>query len=296
VSFVIRSFERADRDQLTELVNAHVAAVLPGVGLSVNTVLSQLEREPLETIVDPWVSERQCLVAISEGALVAAALLHRFRGDDDVREHYRLAGEIHWLVCRRADVEAGTALVDACLATFDRWEVSHRYADGSLPALACYGVPDTWPHIRHLYRQAGFVPSREEIVLVARCAELLSPPLDRVTVRRSLGLSGTRIELIRDDTSLGFIEVGEQRADMARSTSAATWTDIGNLVVNDPSNRDAVIPALLSMAAQWLLLGGVDRLVEYFAADFDPLDFLDLLERCGFNRLVTNQRAWTRTS
>jgi hypothetical protein len=45
--------------------------MLAGVALSVNAVLSQLEREPYENIVDPWVAERRCLVA--------AALLHRFR-------------------------------------------------------------------------------------------------------------------------------------------------------------------------------------------------------------------------
>lgn len=49
----IRPFHRADRDQLTALVNAHVQAVVPGVAVSVNTVLSQLEREPDEYVVDP---------------------------------------------------------------------------------------------------------------------------------------------------------------------------------------------------------------------------------------------------
>jgi hypothetical protein len=42
----VRPFERRDRDQLTSLVNLHVAAVIPGVVLSVNAVLSQLEHEP----------------------------------------------------------------------------------------------------------------------------------------------------------------------------------------------------------------------------------------------------------
>ncbi len=58
-SIQIRPFQRADREQLTKLVTAHIAAVLPGVSVSVNTVMSQLEREPAEAIVDPWVSERR---------------------------------------------------------------------------------------------------------------------------------------------------------------------------------------------------------------------------------------------
>ena len=44
----IRPFRRGDRDQLTDLVNAHVEAVLPGVTVPPNAVLGQLEREPGE--------------------------------------------------------------------------------------------------------------------------------------------------------------------------------------------------------------------------------------------------------
>ena len=36
----LRPFRRADRDQVAALVNAHVETVLPGVGVSVNAVLS----------------------------------------------------------------------------------------------------------------------------------------------------------------------------------------------------------------------------------------------------------------
>jgi hypothetical protein len=42
----VRPFRRADRDQLTQLVNAHAEAVVPGMSVSVNTVLSSLERQP----------------------------------------------------------------------------------------------------------------------------------------------------------------------------------------------------------------------------------------------------------
>ena len=37
----VRPFRRGDRDQLTRLVNAHAGAVVPGLGVSVNTVLDQ---------------------------------------------------------------------------------------------------------------------------------------------------------------------------------------------------------------------------------------------------------------
>ena len=53
----VRPFRRGDRDQLTMLVNAHAGAVVPGMSVSVNTVLGSLERQPGGFIVDPWVSE-----------------------------------------------------------------------------------------------------------------------------------------------------------------------------------------------------------------------------------------------
>ena len=44
----VRPFLRGDRDQLTQLVNAHAEAVVPGMSASVNTVLGSLERRPGE--------------------------------------------------------------------------------------------------------------------------------------------------------------------------------------------------------------------------------------------------------
>src|SRR3982074_3826440 len=97
-SIEVRPFHRRDREQLTGLVNAHAAAVVPGMGVSVATVLSQLEREPGEFIVDPWVSERMTLVAERRARIAAAAPLPRYAADDRVSPAYRGSGEIHWLL------------------------------------------------------------------------------------------------------------------------------------------------------------------------------------------------------
>lgn len=104
---VIRRFERRDRDQLTYLINLHVAAVIPGIVLSVNAVLSQLEREPGKAVVDPWIVERYRLVAERDHRIVAAALLHRFGTDEEVSERYRGSGEVRWLVCQIAAMDEG---------------------------------------------------------------------------------------------------------------------------------------------------------------------------------------------
>ena len=54
------------------------------MSVSVNAVMSQLEREPGEFVVDPWVTERVTLVADQRRRVVAAAHLLRYTGDDDV--------------------------------------------------------------------------------------------------------------------------------------------------------------------------------------------------------------------
>lgn len=74
----VRPFRRTDRERLTTLADAHVQAVVPAGSLSVNAVLSRLEREPGEFIVDPWVVERATLVAEQRGRVSAAAHVLRY--------------------------------------------------------------------------------------------------------------------------------------------------------------------------------------------------------------------------
>lgn len=297
MSVAVRPFERHDRDQLTALVNLHVAAVIPGVVLSVNTVLSQLEREPYENVVDPWVAERQCLVAVREEGIVAAALLHRFRADADVRPHYRGAGEIRWLVCRPDALESGSRLLEVALDQMDAWNVTVVGAECSFPALGCYGVPGTLPHVRSLLRDAGFgEPKRTELVLVADCESLTGHHQPELSSTRRLGLLGARFTLRRDGEEVGFIEVCDHSAEMARSSVATRWADVGNLIVPDESQLSWAMPQLLLVAADWLLFGGVTRLAEYWAKDVDPPRYLDQLEQLGFRRLVVNERGLRRSA
>ncbi len=170
---VSREFRRQDRDQLTWLVNLHVAAVIPGVALSTNVVLSQMEREPLETIVDPWVAERHCLVAVEDETVVAGALLLRYHGDETVGPDFRAAAEIRWLVVAAEQPDAGRELLQKSIDVMGSWQPAHIYADGALPAPGCYGIPHSWPHIRSLLIEAGFEgPARTELVLAGRCDRL----------------------------------------------------------------------------------------------------------------------------
>src|SRR6266852_1268280 len=158
-SIEVRPFRRADREQLAHLVNVHAAAVIPGMSASVNTVLSQLEREPGEPIVDPWVIQRTTLVAEQRRRVVAAAHLLRYTADDSVGEAYRDSAEIRWFLFWPEtpywpdSPEAADALIAACLAQLDSWRVSIQGADGALPVPGVYGVPEQWPHVRGIYER-----------------------------------------------------------------------------------------------------------------------------------------------
>jgi GNAT superfamily N-acetyltransferase len=293
----VRSFRRSDRQQVTALVNAHVAAVIPGVSLSVAAVMNSLGRDPGETIVDPWVAERVTLVAEQRQRIVAAAHLLRYGSDDRVDESYRDAGEIRWLLCwppvpRWPDTApVGDQLARACLAQFERWGVRRRYADGTLPVPAVYGVPEQWPHIREIYERAGFKhDGRTEIVFVVAVGNVprWRPSLTGLNIRRTLGVNGTRIWALAGDTVLGFIEVDTNLGEANRAAGIASWADIGNLQVAEAHRRQGIGSWLIAEAAGWLELAGISRLLDY--ASPDDTACVEFLERVGFRELTRTIR------
>jgi len=301
-SIEVRAFRRADRDQVTALVNAHVAAVVPGLAVSVNAVMSQLEREPGEFIVDPWVRERATLVAEQRERVVAAAHLLRYREDETVGESYRGAGEIRWLLCwPQASYwpdapEAGDAVLAAALAQLERWGVARTYGDGSLPAPGVYGVPAQWPHVRALYERGGFThDGRVEIVFLASVDELPragAPPTPGLAVARSLGVNGTRFAAIVDDEVAGFVEVDTNLADGGKLARVGAWADVGNLQVAEQHRRRGIGTWLVAHAAEWLRLGRVERLLAYAWPEQD--ESIAFLERVGFRELTRTERGWVR--
>jgi ribosomal protein S18 acetylase RimI-like enzyme len=296
----VRPFRRADREQLTALVNAHIQAVVPGVTVSVNTVLSQLERDPGEFIVDPWVAERATLVAEQRGRVVAAAHLLRYGAGEDVGPAYRDGAEINWLLFwPRAthwpdSAEAAAALMDASLERLRAWGGDHWHADGALPAPGVYGVPEQWPHVRALYERAGFVhDGHVEIVLLARVDELpgpAAPPLDGLALDRSVGECGTRLSARLGEECVGFIEVETNLAEGGRLAHLGGWADVGNLHVDEAHRRRGIATWLVGQAADWLRLARVERLLDYAWPEEEAM--LALLGGLGFRELTRTARGW----
>ena len=303
-SVEVRPFRRGDRQQLTALVNAHVQAVVPGVSVSVNTVMSQLERDPGEFIVDPWVAERATLVAEQRGRVVAGAHLLRYGTGEGVGESLRDAGEINWLLYWPQasywpdSAKAADSLVSACLAQLRRWGVSRWLADGALPAPGVYGVPEQWPHVRELYERAGFAhDGHTEVVLLARVDELPRPseaPVAGLDVRRAVGVNGTRLSAFLGEEVVGYIEVDANLADGGRLAQLGGWADVGNLHVDEAYRRRGVATWLVGQAADWLRLARVERLLDYAWPEQE--DYLALLRRLGFRELTRTARGWVHRS
>ena len=310
----VRPFRRSDRDQLTHLVNAHAEAVVPGMSVSVSTVLASLERQPGEFIQDPLVAERVTLVAEQQNRVAAAAHLLRYFPDERAGLGVRDLGEIRWLLYW-AEAPAGNPywpdatpaadeLMTACLAQLGDWGVSRQAAGGELPVYGVYGVPEQWPHIRALYQQAGFAHTgHTEVVYLARVEDLphpAGPPLAGLSVRRSVGINGCRLSAVLGQDVIGYIEV-ETFEEGERLSRHGGWADIGNLHICGPHRRRGVATWLLGQAAGWLGLAQVERLLDYAWLDGqdpagqDYTSYRAFLAASGFSELTRTKRGWTRT-
>jgi GNAT superfamily N-acetyltransferase len=312
-SVEVRPFRRSDRDQLTQLVNAHAAAVVPGVSASVSTVLGSLERQPGEFIEDPWVSERMTLVAGERGRVGAAAHLLRYFPDERAGEAARDTGEIRWLLfwpeppaanpCWPDARAAAEALMAACTGQLAEWGVKRQHAGGELPVRGVYGVPDQWPHVAALYERAGFAHTgHTEIIYLARVADLPRParaPVAGLAVRRAVGMNGTRLSALLGPHVIGYAEA-EIFDEGERLSRHGGWADIGSLHVSRPFRRRGVGSWLLGQVAEWLSAAGIDRLLDYaWLEGTDPggLDYAGyrgFLPTAGFRELARTRRGWNR--
>jgi GNAT superfamily N-acetyltransferase len=293
----VRPFNRSDREQLTGLVNAHVGAVVPGVSVSVNAVMSQLEREPGEEIVDPWAVARTTLVAIVDDRVAGAAHVVRYAGDERVSDFYRDTAEIRWLVFRPGDEEPADALLAGCVAAMAAWGAGRMYADGALPAPGVYGVPDVWPHVHGAFERAGFTAGdRVEAVLVADVVDLPRggpAPVAGLTLRRALGGHATRFSAVLDERVVGIYEVQGDLTVGGTLSRLAGWGDVWELYVDAALRRRGVATWLVGHAADWLRLARVERLLDC-AIVGEGDDHLAFLTARGWRELTRTRRGWRR--
>lgn len=293
-----RFFVRADRDQLTGLVNAHLATVVPGWALPAAALLAHLEAEPAEYVVDPWVVERCTLVTVEADRLVAAAHLRRYGTDSRVGAGWRGAGEVAWLVCWPQHPAAGAALAAACVRRLDAWQVTRQYADGALPTPATYGVPDSWPHVAALLRDAGFSDdrARTEVQLAGGLDGIAPPgpaPVPGLRVERTVGVHGARHSAVLADEVVGFVETVDDHSRGGALARLAGWADLAELHVAAEHRGRGIGTHLVRHLAGWLRLGGTRRFL--VALGEDEADLERFCARFGWTRIGRTRRGWERS-
>lgn len=295
----IRPFLRHDRDQLTDLVNAHVKAVIPGCSVPVATLLSQMERDPGEYIVDPWVIERETWVAIEDDRLVAAVHLHRYGNEPSVGSALRSAAGINWLVCWPSNLDAGSDLMRLALQRLDRWKPRVTVLDMSLPAPLVYGLHDAWPHLAVLAREAGFsdADGRTELQFVIALDQIDPPgdgPVTGLSVRRRLHVFGAAFAAMLNGREIGLLEVDDDFTRHGSMLRNDGWADISNLCVEPEHRGVGVASWLLRHAGVWLRMGASRNLVSYLGEDEleSPLHAWHLTN--GFTELNRTRRGWSR--
>ena len=291
-----RLFRRDDRDQLTDLVNAHLSAAIPGARVSVNAVLTSLERQPEEYVVDPWVVERTTIVVEQDDRLVAAAHLHRFADRPRVGHEYRGTGLLQWFLSLPhgdAGEQVADALMQACLAQLRAWSVPVAYADGQLPFPGVYGIPSSWPHVREALVRGGFShDGSTETVLMATTARLAvgakSSSSSKLVLVRELGADGICFVAKQSSEKLGYLEVD---LTVNRAERHSVGVRLAELSDWDASDSE-VLRRLVAELSDWLALSDVDRVIA--AIDFDDAEKRASLMELGFVEVTSTSRGWRR--
>jgi GNAT superfamily N-acetyltransferase len=289
---------RPDRDQLAELVNVHVAAVVPGWALPVSALLAQFEREPAQYVVDPWVIDRTTLVAVERDRVVAGAHLKRYGADPRISPDYYGAGEIAWLVGWPRKAEALLALARACTATFDEWDVRRQWADGALPTPATFGIPTAWPHVRTAIEAVGFSDQdgRTEVLLAGGLEGVHDPgepPVAGLMARREVDNLAVRFSAVLDDQVVGYVNVRDDLTRGGTLSCLSGWAELREQFVEPEHRRRGIGTWLVRHAASWLRLGGTERMLATWAEELDP-GSLTFLQQFGWRAIGTTRCGWRR--
>jgi GNAT superfamily N-acetyltransferase len=271
----VQPFERAHLPQLVELVNLHVAAVVPGWTITGGFLAETLERDYTEYITDPWVEERATLCAIEGHRVLAAAHLLRYGEGSEVNDSYKDTGEIDWFLALPGRTEAAAGVLSAARDRLASWEVKQQYGwGGGVPAgPPMLGVPDTWPHVAAALDAAGYEPpTREhrEALYGGRLGGVPGPgepPITGLEVRRTAGPEGTRFATILDDEELGYCEVSQDLTHGGALPALRGWADLWEMRVRESWRGRGIGGWLLRHAVSWLRISGCDRIVVIVTED-----------------------------
>ena len=284
------------------LVNAHIGALVPGWALPEAYIASQLQRDPGEYMVDPWVTARVTLCAIERQRVVAVAHLLRYGSGVEVGPAYRNNGEIAWLLAWPDAGDHAAALLKAAGDKFVRWGSVEVWAlETCLPAGLFAGLPDAWPHIAVALIGAGYRrnPSgaRDEAIFGGsiKQIELPTTPIVGLNIQRTTGRFGTRFSAGLDGQTVGDCECIADLTNGGALPALRGWGELAELEVRAPWRNCGIGTWLVQNALAWLRLGGCTRIVLSVTAEDEAAGAGRFYRRFGWDTLVQFQRGWALT-
>jgi GNAT superfamily N-acetyltransferase len=286
-------------DQLTELFNAHLDAVVPGFALPGAYLAERLVRDPGEAIVDPWVVRRRTLVAVERDRLVAAGHVLRYGATSEVGPAFRNVGEVAWLMAWPSVRAAAEDVLAAGMSLLADWGTEAPWlCTGSMFVPTVSGVPDTWPHIAAILRAAGYTPDpdREEVLYGGRIDHLeppSAPPIEGLGLARRMCDFAPRFAAELGGESIGLFDVGSDVTAGGVLPALAGWAEPWNLWVDERYRSQGVGSWLVRSAASYLRLGGCDRMLVTVAVDGERAGAGRFYGRLGLVRLARLERAWS---
>jgi GNAT superfamily N-acetyltransferase len=293
----IETYRPEQLAQVQALVNAHLGALLPGWAVPEALIASQIQRNPGEYVVDPWVIARITICAIEAQRVVAAAHLLRYGSGPEVSEFCTNIGTIDWIVAWPDAGEAAAALLAATHQQFEVWGVRKVWADVALLVGPFAGVPDAWPHIAAALRAAGYQPDpgRDEMVYGGSIDQVpppSAPSLAGLEFQRTVGRFGTRFTALLEGQPVGYCECIADLTEGGAAPALRGWAELAEVEVEPSWQRRGIGTWLVQHAVAWLRLGGCDRIALVVAVDSEAAGADRFYQRFGWSRLARQKRGW----
>lgn len=296
---VITPYHPDHLPELRSLVNHHLNAVMPGWSLPTVYIEQHLTRNPRQPIIDPWVTERQTLVVVEKQRVVAATHLLRYGMDEAVGEHYWGAGDVAWLLAWNEHRAEATALLHAVQQQMERWNAARIFAwDSHLPTPIVTGIPDVWPHLHQVFRQAGFepMPERSEALYGGWLRQIplpVAPPVDGMAIQRTARrMWGVGFTVWLGDQEIGHCECVADLTEGGAVPSFRGWAELGELFIQEGWRGRGVGRWLVQHVVEWLRLAGCDRIVLSCAQDDEAAGAGRFYRRLGWDVFSRLQDGW----
>jgi GNAT superfamily N-acetyltransferase len=284
--------------QLQQLVNCHLAGVVPGWRLPTPVIAGSLRPRPGDPDFDLWVAERHTLCAVEEDRLLGAAHVLRYTTEAAVGAGYRGTAELAWLLFWPEAESAAHALIEAARELVSGWGPTRVYAcDTSLPVPVVSGVPESWPHVSAALLRAGFeaLAMHEQVLYGGRLPDAghQAPPVPGLEVRAVADEPGQRFLAELDGFEIGFLEWSPDLSCGGSLPALAGWAELCALRIREEWRGRGVGEWLVRRTVPFLRMVGVSRVVIAMGARQETAGAGRFCKRLGWEPVVRLEQGWS---